>query len=118
MAPTHLAHVFIRFPLITKHLSGMPWHPKLKYLILSKAITNFSCNSSMFFLAYWLRQRRREYPAALIRLRHNKRFQHQILFYQCGFELNHSADTLAPLQAFADRADLNFVVVVQSWVYC
>ena len=52
MAPTHLAHVFIRFPLITKHLSGMPWHHKLKYLILLKTPTNFSCNSSMFFLTY------------------------------------------------------------------
>jgi hypothetical protein len=30
----------------------MPWHPKLKYLILSKTLTNFSCSSSMFFLTY------------------------------------------------------------------
>ena len=52
IAPTHLAQVFIRFPLMMRHLSGIPWHPKLKYLILFKTPTNFSCSSSMFFLTY------------------------------------------------------------------
>lgn len=42
--PKHLAHIFMRFPLTNKHLSGIPWQPRLIFFIF----TMNDCNLHMF----------------------------------------------------------------------